>query len=212
MESSFRLEHMNEIFTIGYGDRDFDAFLTLLRRYRIEIICDVRSSPYSARHEGFNRETLQVSLRESGVKYLFLGDLLGARPSDPDLYVAGRASYEAMERSSMYRQGIERLEVGTDTYRVAVMCAEKDPLDCHRAVLTSRTLARDGLSVQHIGSDGELEPHVKMERRLMSRYGLLQASLFEPSSDSMALADAYTKRGSELAYDVEVAYRARASF
>lgn len=202
---------MNELLTVGYGNREFDAFAALLRRYRIEIVCDVRSTPYSARYDSFNRETLEVLLREPKIKYLFLGEDLGARPSDPDLYVAGRASYEAMKRSSMYRHGIERLEIGIGSYRIAVMCAEKDPLDCHRAVLISRMLADDGVCVQHIGSDGELESHAKLERRMLKKYHLLQASLFEPSSNSAALAEAYDKRGAELAYDVDAAYRARAS-
>ncbi len=202
---------MNEILTVGYGNRDINAFLALLRRYRIDVICDVRSTPYSARYESFNRETLQIVLRESGIRYLFLGELLGARPSDPDLYVAGRASYEAMEQSSMYRQGIERLEIGMGSYRIAIMCAEKDPLDCHRAVLIGRTLVRNGTPVQHIGPDGRLEPHAELERRMLRKCGLLQASLFEPSSDSATLAEAYKKRGAELAYDIEAAYRKRAS-
>jgi uncharacterized protein (DUF488 family) len=202
---------MSEILTIGYGNRDFPAFAALLHRYCVEVVCDVRSTPYSARYESFNREMLQQALRESGIKYLFLGDLLGARPSDPDLYVAGRASYEAMERSSIYRQGVERLEVGMETYRIGVMCAEKDPLDCHRAVLVSRMLVRDGVSVQHIGADGDIESHAALERRMLKKYGLVQQALFEPSSDSAALAEAYQRRGAELAYDLDAAYRARAS-
>ncbi len=205
------VDPMNEILTVGYGNRDIEAFVALLRRYGVEVVCDVRSTPYSARYESFNRETLRALLRDSRIKYLYLGELLGARPSDPDLYVAGRASYEAMERSSIYRQGIERLETGMDSYRIAVMCAEKDPLDCHRAVLIGRMLVRDGLSVQHIGSDGELESHVTLERRMLNRYGLLQGSLFDSSSDFAALAAAYERRGAELAYDVDAAYRARAS-
>ena len=208
---SFRVDSLNDVFTIGYGNREFDVFVALLRRHQIEVLCDVRSTPYSTRYERYNRETLQQALRESAIKYLFLGGLLGARPSDPDLYVGGRASYEAMERSSMYRQGIERLEAGTELYRVAMMCAEKDPLDCHRAVLISRTLVRDGISVQHVGSDGALEPHGNLERRMLQHYNYVQTSLFDPLSDSLALAEAYQRRGAELAYNIDAAYRARAS-
>ena len=97
------------------------------------------------------------------------------------------------------------------SYRVAVMCAEKDPLDCHRAVLIGRTLAGDDVSVQHIGADGELEPHDELERRMLKKYGMEQASLFEPSATSAVLAEAYERRGAELAYDIDAAYRARAS-
>src|SRR5450755_2192905 len=140
-----RADGMNTLFTIGYGNREFEDFVSLLRRYEIEIICDVRSTPYSARYECFNREVLQQALREYAIQYLFLGELLGARPSDPDMYINGRASYEAMERSSAYSHGIERLETGMERYRVAVMCAEKDPLDCHRAVLVGRMLSEDGV-------------------------------------------------------------------
>lgn len=202
---------MSSIFTIGYGNRKHDDFRDLLLHYRIEVVCDVRSTPYSARYEQFNREVLQKSLRDSGMKYLFLGEFLGARPSDPDLYVEGRASYKAMERSSTFQRGIERIETGANLYRIAVMCAEKEPLDCHRAILVSRVLVREGLTVHHIGPDGKLESHDKLERRMMEKYGFIQASLFESSVDSTILTEAYERRGAELAYNIDAAYRARAS-
>lgn len=105
---------MKKAFTVGYGNRDFEQFVNLLKENLIEVVCDVRSSPYSKRFGNFNRETLQISLQSFLIKYVFLGDSLGARPSDPEMYINGRASYEMIEKSSNYAQGIERLELGIE--------------------------------------------------------------------------------------------------
>jgi|ERR1700736_1666883 len=200
---------MADILTVGYGSRTIDEFVELMHRYHVEVVCDVRSTPYSTRYGDFNREVFQRAMKEAGLKYLFLGDLLGARPSDPDLYVAGRASYDAMARSSMFRQGIERLEAGMDSYQISLMCAEKDPLDCHRAILIARTLQSDGVSVRHIDASGSIELQHDLEKRMLRRYGLEQKSLFDSSPDSAAMLLAYERRGSDLAYDVDAAYKAR---
>lgn len=196
------------VFSVGYGNRTIDDFLSLLSRNGIEVVCDVRSTPYSARFPEFSRETLHGFLKQHGCKYLFLGDVLGARPSDPDCYEDGRASYRAIACSSAFVKGIERVEIGAAKYRLALMCAEKEPMDCHRAILISRQLVRDGLHVLHIDALGELESHVDLEARLIKRYKLDQISLFDGGSSTEALIEAYDRRGHEIAYAVAAAYTA----
>jgi uncharacterized protein (DUF488 family) len=191
----------NPVYTIGYGNRSAVEFLALLKRYDIHVVCDVRSSPYSSRFPDFSREPLQVLLQQSATKYLFMGDLLGARPSDPDCYEDGRASYSAMAKSSAFRQGIERLEMGAEKFRIVVMCAERDPLDCHRAILISKPLVDDGVDVLHVDGHGQSEPHRQLEARLLKRFKLDQTSLFGAQSEEEALAQAYKRRGHDLAYD-----------
>jgi uncharacterized protein (DUF488 family) len=201
---------MNEIHTVGHGNRELRALLALLKRYDIEVVGDVRSTPYSARHAEFNREPLQKALQNASIRYLYLGAQLGARPADPLLYVGGRASYEAMAGSPAFREGIERIRAGMESYRIVLMCAEKDPFDCHRAILIGKTLAHEGVSVQHILADGDLESQEHVERRLLKKYKFIQRSFFEPPSESAILVEAYRRRGAELAYDAEAVNRAPA--
>ncbi|MGP6159409.1 MAG: DUF488 family protein [Vulcanimicrobiaceae bacterium] len=197
------------IYTVGYGNRPIDEVLSLIAHYGVQVVADVRSWPYSARFPDFSREALSAHLKQASVMYVFLGDELGARPTDPDLYVAGRVSYEAMARSSAFRGGIERVELGIEKYRCALLCAEKDPLDCHRAVLIGRCLQSEGIEVQHIDASGEIEAQEALEWRLLRRYKLEQVPLFDSVSSKAATDEAYARRGKELAYDIDAAYRAR---
>ncbi len=199
----------HEIFTIGYGNRTMTDFVGLLIRYGIEVVCDVRSSPYSKHYPDFSRQPLQETLKASNVKYLFLGMELGARPKDQNLYCNGKASYEAMAQSPQFKSALQRVKAGSETHRIALLCAEKEPLDCHRAILIAPRLSSDGVLVRHINSQGEIESQASLEKRLLKRYGLEQVSLFNDRSASQILNDAYKRRGEDLAYDVDAAYRAR---
>lgn len=195
------------IFSIGYGNRSTNDFLSLLRRNDIQVVCDVRSTPYSGRFPDFSREALHSLLKQHGIKYLFMGDVLGARPSDPDCYVAGRASYKAMACSSAFQQGIERVQVGATKCNLALMCAEKEPMDCHRAILICRQLASEGFDVLHIDAKGKIEAHSDFEARLLKHYKLDQTSLFDERPSTTALSEAYDRREQEIAY-VVAAYSA----
>src|SRR3982074_132346 len=106
------------IYSIGYGNRRIDEFIDLVKLYRIQAVCDVRSTPFSSRYPDFGRDALRRTLRMAGVKYVFLGDQLGARPSDPELYEDRRASYHAMSKSSPFHHGLERLEQGAERFSV----------------------------------------------------------------------------------------------
>ena len=197
------------IYTVGYGNRPIDQFLGLITHYKIDAVCDVRSSPYSSRFPDFAREPLREALLAIGTKYVFLGEELGARPSDPDMYENGRASYPAMRHSSAFRQGIERIEAGLRTYSLALLCAEKDPLDCHRSILIAPALVSSGYVVNHVDAKGALETHSDLESRLLRMFGLDQGTLFGSLGRSEALDEAYRRRGHDLAYDVDAAYRER---
>lgn len=197
------------LYTIGYGNRTIGDFLGLLKRYEIKAVCDVRSVPYSSRYPDYVREALCEALRRIDIDYVFLGRELGARPSDPELYENGRASYQAMAKSPVFLGGIQRVKNGLTKYSIALLCAERDPLDCHRAILISPVLVEDGIAVTHIDSKGDLESHGDLESRLLRKLGLDQARLFGAPSDVRPIEEAYRRRGLDLAYDVEAAYRAR---
>jgi uncharacterized protein (DUF488 family) len=130
------------------------VFVDLLRQHDVTLVADVRSQPYSRWAPQFNRETLEHDLDQAGIAYRFMGDALGGRPSDPDLYRAGRPDYGRMEKTETYRRGIDHLLDLSRTERVAIMCGEGDHQACHRHLLVTQTLLKRGVGVLHIRPDG----------------------------------------------------------
>ncbi len=188
---------MNPLFTIGHSTHELPAFLQLLQRHGITELADVRSQPYSRHTPWFSRESLEQALKVAGIRYVFLGRELGARRDESDCYVKGKVSYERIAAAAAFREGLARLREDAKTQRVALMCAEKDPLDCHRTILVARHAAAFA-EVLHIRADGTLETHPEAQQRLRKRYGLLESDLFQPPEAQ--LAEAYARRGEEIAY------------
>ena len=166
------------LFSIGHSNHPLEAFVALLRRHAVTAVVDVRSSPYSRYNPQFNQASLQAALQAEGLAYVYLGDQLGGRTEDPDCLQDGRPSYWLMARSERFRAGIERVEREAREHRLALMCAEKVPSHCHRALLVSRALAARGLEVQHILADGRLEPHEEVMDRLLDQFDLPREDLY----------------------------------
>jgi uncharacterized protein (DUF488 family) len=146
------------LYTIGHSNHELENFLDLLRLYRIEVLADVRSQPFSRYTTHFNREVLQSALNSAGVKYLFMGDQLGGRPEGDEFYDAeGHLLYYAVAESPNFLEGIERLQQGIKQFRVAIMCSEEDPAVCHRFLLVTRVMDERGVEIRHIRGDGNLE-------------------------------------------------------
>lgn len=187
------------VYTVGHSTHSIDTFLGLLDLYGISAICDVRSSPYSRFNPQYNKDALSKSLHDHSIKYVFLGKELGARSNDPSCYCDGRVQYRALARTELFLSGIERVRVGVERgYRMALMCAEKDPLDCHRTVLVARTLESDGFSVSHILSDGTLETQDEAAARLIKKLNLNQDDLFLSAPD--VIDKAFRKQEEKIAY------------
>ena len=181
------------VLTIGHSNHGPEAFVALLRAQGVTLVADVRSAPYSRFNPHFNRKALDAALNERGIAYLFLGRALGGRPEDRACYEEGRVRYDRVARTPLFREGIERVVAEARRERVALMCAEKEPLACHRTVLVGRSLAAEGVAVAHILADGSLEPHdATMDRLLASlklpRGDLLQSreALIEEALDAIA--------------------------
>jgi uncharacterized protein (DUF488 family) len=194
---------MKELFTIGHSNHPIGAFLDLLKAHRIGVVADVRSSPYSRFAPHFNRETLRKTLKEAGVKYVFLGDELGARRSEERCYVDGQAKYERIAELSIFQEGLYRLLRGVEKYRVAVMCSEGDPITCHRTILVCRELEKSHpeLRIAHILRDGTLEFHEDAEKRLLRLHNLTQPALFGVlASDAGLVEKAYALQAERIAY------------
>lgn len=175
-----------QIFTIGHSNLSMDQFVETLKQHQITAVADVRSHPYSRYVPHFNQKALKTTLPTAEVRYIFLGKELGARPDDDECYVNGLASYDRMAASSLFAVGIQRLQKGVETHRIALMCAEKDPLTCHRAILICRHLKHPLLKIQHILRDGELESHEHLEVRLLAKFDKTQST--ETSFDCQQLS------------------------
>jgi uncharacterized protein (DUF488 family) len=187
------------IYTIGHSKHPIDPFVALLQRHGIDALADVRSTPYSRFNPQFNKEKLQSALAAAGIRYVFLGEELGARTKDPSCYDEdGRVSYTKLARTDLFRRGIERLLTGMQQHRIAIMCAERDPLACHRTILVSRELERTGVPVTHILHDGSLEPHTQLMTRLATELNLVGTDLFRTPDE--LIEDAYEKQASRIAY------------
>ncbi len=190
-------EH-HPVFTIGHSNLEIGKFVTLLKQHGVQAIADVRSSPYSQYNPQFNRELLQKSLQEHGIAYVFMGQELGARRSERECYLDGRADYGLISQTPAFKRGIERVTQGAAKMRVALMCAEKDPIECHRCILVTPQLRQQGLQVLHVLSDGSLENHEQTEKRLLQAFALEHKELFR--SQDEIVAEAYKKQGEKVAY------------
>jgi len=186
------------VFTIGHSTHPLERFIALLKLHDITAIGDVRSKPYSRTNPQFNREDLKKDLREVGIAYVFLGKELGARSEDPSCYDRGRVQFDRLALTEQFRRGLDRVREGMKKYRLALMCAEQEPLDCHRAILVARNLSTLGIPVQHILADGRLESQADVLERLMRQLALPESDMFRSHED--VLADACKIQESRIAY------------
>jgi len=160
------------IYTIGHSNHPLEHFLGLLRRHGITALGDVRSAPYSRRNPQFNRESLAAALKTEGIAYVYLGRELGARSDDPAAYRDGRVQYDLLAQTKLFQIGLDRVRKGAAEYRLGLMCAEKDPLNCHRTILVARELAGQGAEITHILADGALETQREAGLRLAGQWKL----------------------------------------
>jgi uncharacterized protein (DUF488 family) len=166
------------IFTIGHSNHPINTFIDMLKAAEIDAVADVRSVPYSKRHPQYRKDELAARLKGEGIAYVFLGKELGARPDDPDCYVDGRVVYDRIAATATFEEGLRRVEEGASRLRIALMCAEREPLDCHRTLLVSRHLIRRGVPIRHILADGAMESGEAVESRLATAMGLEEDDLF----------------------------------
>lgn len=176
------------VYTIGHSNHPFEVFLDLMRLHSIEVVADVRSTPFSRFNPQFSRGEIEPGLKAHAIRYVYLGRELGARPDDPSCYEGGRAVYARIARTSLFQAGVERVIRGANEFRLALMCAEKDPLECHRTLLVTRALVDRGLRVTHILADGSLEPHEAAMERLLDVTGVPHEDLFRTKEELIEAA------------------------
>jgi uncharacterized protein (DUF488 family) len=185
------------IHTIGHSTHSIEKLISLLKLHAINAIADIRSSPYS-RNPQFNRTSLHESLNDHNIMYVFLGEELGARPKDQSCYENGRVRYDRLTRTESFRRGIERVKKGSESYHIALLCAEKDPIFCHRMILLSSPLAKEGFNIHHILESGEVESQRQAEERLLRKLRILDSDMFRPKAD--IVAEAFRRQAYAIAY------------
>jgi uncharacterized protein (DUF488 family) len=193
---------MLELFTIGHSIHPIERFIELLTIRGITALCDVRSSPYSRFTPQFNREALKDELAKRHLAYIYLGSELGPRSSDQNCYKNGKVQYDLLARTDIFQQGLSRLRKGMASYRIALMCAEKDPIVCHRMILICRYLRDADIRIGHILEDGAFENNSDAEVRLMELLKISPDDLFSTTAEQIARA--YDLQGEKIAYTLQV--------
>lgn len=197
-----------ECFTIGHSNHEMGHFLDLLRRYKINCLVDVRTSPYSKFVQQFNKEILASELRRKNFLYVYMGNKIGGKYSEPALlYPNGTVNYNKVSQRDVFRAGIENVVRNIEkSLRIALMCAEKNPFDCHRFMLVSRALSHKGVRVRHILEDGETVSNGDLENQLLQKYKseFDQLSLFQESLPPEKILDeAYRRWNQEAGFVAE---------
>jgi uncharacterized protein (DUF488 family) len=188
----------NTLYTIGHSNHDIAVFLNLLQMHNISALGDVRSQPYSHYVPQYSYETLKAELAKRNISYVFLGKELGARSDNPACYHQGKVQYQRLAQESEFIQGLTRVQHGMERYRIALMCSEKDPIECHRAILITRQLAKNNIVINHIHADGTLETQQAMESRLLTLCKLPECDMF--NNRAHFLAEAYKIQEERIAY------------
>ena len=189
------------LYTIGHSNHEIAVFIDLLHRHGITALTDVRSNPYSRYSPHFSRESLKIALTGARIAYVFLGKELGARSDNPACYKQGKVQYDRLAQEPSFGEGIRRIIRGMDQHCIALMCAEKDPIECHRALLVARKLFEAGIQVKHILADGTTETHEAFESRLLTLHKLHEVDMFR--SREAFVAEAYSIQGDRVAYQDE---------
>ncbi|MBF0162541.1 MAG: DUF488 domain-containing protein [Magnetococcales bacterium] len=190
------------LLTIGHSTQPLETFIQRLQQHGVTALVDVRSHPYSRHAPHFSMDALRPVLRPLGIAYLFLGRELGARSDNRACYKQGKVQYEQLAREPLFADGLQRLRRGMQEYVIALMCAEKEPLECHRAILVTRHLHDSGVPVAHILADGELLTQTALEKQLLERHKLAEPSLFE--SPAERLQRAYSLQEERIAYAIRL--------
>ncbi len=182
------------IYTIGHSNYDANQFIKILQSYSIEIVVDIRSAPYSKYCRQFNKKTIDQALNNNGIKYLFLGKELGARPESPECYEQNRIQYDKLKETELFRQGIKRIKDSTSKHIAVLMCSEKDPTNCHRTILVSRVLKGEGVEVKHILDENITVSQNEIEEQLQKKFKLEPLLFDPPDAKQRRIDEAYKKQ------------------
>ena len=197
-----------KIYTIGYTTFDIDNFIKELKEHKITCLVDVRSSPRSSYYKDFDSDVLEIRLKNEGILYRNYAFEFGARQEDKSLYPNGYLDFEIFSKTDNFKQGVKKLENGIKLNQTfALMCAEKDPYNCHRCIMVSRFLQDYEFEIVHIVGHNRFVTQKEIEVRLMNEYypNRNQLSLFSEDnlSNEECLLCAYRKRNKDIGFKIE---------
>ena len=193
----------NILYTIGHSNHTTSHFIALLKRHKINMVVDVRSLPYSRYCSQFNKNVISAALQAVNIKYIFFGKELGARPDVSECYESGSVDFKWIAGRKEFKDGLQLLLTDIGKYHIVLMCAEKEPLECHRTVLICRKLKEHNLSIKHILEDGRIENHHDTERRLVKMLKI-EPTLFEPEKkESDLIEQAYDQQSQNISHRSE---------
>ena len=151
------------LWSLGHSNITIDEFIDLVRSHDIDVIADVRSTPFSRYTPHFNQEMLKQSLERAGIQYQFMGETLGGRPPEPEMYDSqGHVLYSELAHNFRFQSGIEQLCIRAENLRIAMMCSEESPEKCHRRLLISRVLRSQGVETRHIRGDKSIQSDAQL--------------------------------------------------
>lgn len=140
---------MITLYTIGYGGRHPQDFVSLLTQANVGLVCDVRAEPRRA-YRGtytFNPEKgsgpLLRLLAQVGIAYDWFPELGNPDRQDPEIH----AFQQLMVQEAESR--LQRLRACVQVVRACLLCAEQDAQHCHRRIITAYLTAY-GYIVQHL--------------------------------------------------------------
>ncbi len=197
---------LKPLFTVGHSSLEFPQFIKLLKHARVELLADVRSRPHSSRFPQFSQPAFEKLIEAEGITYLFLGEELGGRPDDPDAYRSdGRVNYQARRKSYAFRAGMERLLKELEHRALALMCAEEDPLECHRFLMICPELVSLGIRAIHLRRDSRVETQEAAENRLLesNRLSGIAANTLFPEMRIEALNKAYELQAERFSFRID---------
>ncbi|MCB4758494.1 MAG: DUF488 domain-containing protein [Sulfurovum sp.] len=194
---------MRTLYTVGHSIYEIEDFISLLKNNNVNTIVDVRSTPYSKFASQYNREDLKYYLKENGICYIFMGDLLGARHENKDLlFDNGKVDFKKVQETISFQQGITRLDKGISKgYNISLMCSEKEAFDCHRFGLVSEYIDKhlSDINVKHIYPDKVLSQK-DLEKKLLKKYDK-HIDYLGLKIDKTPLEQAYLFRNEDIAYN-----------
>ena len=186
------------LYTIGHSRHPIAHFINLLKEHAVTLIFDVRSIPYSRRNPQFNQKALAGRLANERIAYIFSGKELGAKSPSPDCYVNGKVQFDLIASRPEFLDGLDRIIDKAGEFKPALLCAEENPLICHRTILICRHLRVQVNSILHIRGDGSIETNETFEQRILKATGLREAELFETETSNIERA--YELQGQRISY------------
>lgn len=198
-------QEKSHCYTIGHSNHPIEDFIHVLKIFQIQCIIDVRTIPSSNYMPQFNRENLQIWLEREGIEYKYLGNMIGGRYTDPALLDSqGSVDYEKVEQRSIFQTGIDQVcQIINAGKSAALMCSEKSPLDCHRFVLVSKSLAKKGISIDHIVFEGTKDIEGRLIGTLVSNSDLeKQLREMYKSHNGVDIEMLYRRRNKEVAFNI----------